>query len=185
MPKQYYLAYGSNLHPYRLQERTPSAKAVALVALTGQRLTFHKRSKDGSGKCNLVEDKASVAYGALYEIDHSEMPALHASEGPGYIQQQIKIVLDGRVRMAIVYIAESGSIGHDLLPYDWYRDLVVLGARFYNFPVDYQAALQGTASLSDRDDHRTQCNQRLISRMQQHPALVQALCWVPHPAALP
>ncbi|GAB2538722.1 gamma-glutamylcyclotransferase family protein [Rhodanobacter koreensis] len=185
MLKQYYLAYGSNLHPYRLEARTPSAKAVALIKLAGQRLTFHKQSKDGSGKCNLIEDKVSVAYGVLYEIDSSEMPALHASEGPGYIQQQVKVVLDGQVRMAIVYIAAPGSIGHDLLPYDWYRDLVVLGADFYSFPVDYLAELRGISSLIDPDNHRAQSNQGLISRMQQHPALIRAICWVPHPADVP
>jgi len=183
--KRYYLAYGSNLHPLRLQARTPSAKAVALVKLAGQRLTFHKQSKDGSGKCNLVEDKASVAYGVLYEIDPSEMPTLHAAEGPGYIQQQVKIVLGGQVCMAIVYIATSESIGCDLMPYDWYRDLVVLGAAFYGFPNNYLTELRGISSLTDPDSGRAQSNRVLISRMQQYPALIQAICWVPHPADAP
>jgi gamma-glutamylcyclotransferase len=175
--KQYYLAYGSNLHPLRLQERTPSANAVALIKMAGQRLTFHKRSKDCSGKCNLIKDEASVAYGVLYEIDPSEFHALHAAEGPGYILQQSKIVFDGLVYMAMVYIARSESIGYDLLPYDWYRDLVVLGAEFYGFPDYYLASLRGTPSLTDQDVDRAQSNRLRIALMQQHSPLDRAIPW--------
>ena len=45
------LAYGSNLHPFRLTHRVPSAKLLGVVSVPGKRLAFHKRSDDGSGKC--------------------------------------------------------------------------------------------------------------------------------------
>ena len=73
-----YLAYGSNLHPMRLLERVPSAQLIGSTEIAGFELAFHKKSKDGSGKCNLLqidEDNRSV-FGAVYRIDATEKPAL-------------------------------------------------------------------------------------------------------------
>jgi hypothetical protein len=47
-----YFAYGSNMETARLRERMPSAKPLGVAKLSGHELRFHKRSKDGSGKCN-------------------------------------------------------------------------------------------------------------------------------------
>jgi len=47
-----YFAYGSNMLSARLQERAPSATAIAIGKISGHRLCWHKRSRDGSGKCD-------------------------------------------------------------------------------------------------------------------------------------
>ena len=50
------LAYGSNLHPFRLaQRRIRSARPIGVVPMQGKRLAFHKKSGDGSGKCLFYE----------------------------------------------------------------------------------------------------------------------------------
>ena len=43
----YYLAYGSNLHPFRLSQRIAVKRLVATVSLNGFRLYFHKCGKNG------------------------------------------------------------------------------------------------------------------------------------------
>lgn len=83
MTKLHYLAYGSNLHPLRLQERVPSAVVVGVVKLAGQLLTFSKRGGDGSGKCACFDsgNAADVVYGVLYQMDASGRDVLDKVEG--------------------------------------------------------------------------------------------------------
>ena len=45
-------AYGSNMPSARLRGRCPSARAIGIAELRGHELRWHKRSKDGSGKCD-------------------------------------------------------------------------------------------------------------------------------------
>jgi gamma-glutamylcyclotransferase len=59
MAPLYYLAYGSNLHPLRLMQRVSSAKVEDVIELPGRQGNFHKRSPDGSGKCNLTDEGVS------------------------------------------------------------------------------------------------------------------------------
>ena len=68
----YYFAYGSNLHPVRLLERVPSAQLVGgMLSWSQHRLAFHKKSQDGSSKCNLVHtgEESDEVYGAIYQMD--------------------------------------------------------------------------------------------------------------------
>ena len=46
-------AYGSNMLTARLRERVSSAAAVGIGRLPGHVLKWHKRSRDGSGKCDI------------------------------------------------------------------------------------------------------------------------------------
>lgn len=175
MTNEHYLAYGSNLHPRRLLERTPSAKALALVHLPRQRLTFHKQSKDGSSKCNLLEDKLSEAYGVLYEMTSADMKELHRLEGPGYLQQQIKVPIDSVVYMAVTYVARAESIASDLAPYHWYKELVASGADYFGFPKSYINSIRATSSLPDPDTNRAREQQVLLDDMAKYPLPIQRL----------
>src|SRR5258708_8605365 len=93
------LAYGSNLHPFRLTQRVPSAKAIGMVPMQGKRLAFHKKSDDGSGKCLFYEAGAAenLIFGVAYEIDAAEKPLLDELEGlgKGYNEQQLSFSLNG------------------------------------------------------------------------------------------
>lgn len=63
-----YAAYGSNLHPVRLQERVKSASVRGTAVLEDWKLAFSKRSKDGSGKATLVELDGAQAHVAVYDV---------------------------------------------------------------------------------------------------------------------
>ena len=71
------LAYGSNLHRFRLTQRVRSATPIGVVPMPGKRIAFHKRSDDGSGKCLFYEPGGTedMMYGAAYEIDMAEKPS--------------------------------------------------------------------------------------------------------------
>ena len=80
-----YFAYGSNMSVRRLTTRVASAKPLGIGWLPDHELTFRKKSKDGSGKCDIVRsDDASRAYGVLFKIDSSQEEALDQHEGLNY-----------------------------------------------------------------------------------------------------
>lgn len=122
----HYLAYGSNLHPLplRLALRVPNSRLVGTVPLDGCRLTFHKRSADGSSKCNLdfTGNPTHVAYAAVYEIPPDEVHLLDAAEGlgAGYYKTQMTITEHGEPFLAFAYLASQSHLVANLEPYHWY-----------------------------------------------------------------
>jgi hypothetical protein len=125
----HYLAYGSNLHPIRLRERAPSARLVGITALPGYQLAFHKRGRDGSGKCDLVGATAHHrrAFGAIYSIDPREKPLLDIAEGNGrgYLACPITVVHEAAAYRCFTYRAQPSQVAQHLSPYHWYKEFVL------------------------------------------------------------
>ena len=140
------LAYGSNLHPFRLVQRVGSAKPIGVVPMPGKRIEFHKRSQDGSGKCHFYEPGGAhdIMYGVVYEFDSAEKGKLDALEGlgKGYNEQLVAFSLNGVTHQAYVYVAASTHIDASLVPYDWYKEMVLLGARYHGLPPEYIAQIE-------------------------------------------
>ncbi len=142
-----YVAYGSNLHPRRLRERIPSARLLTTSLLPGWSLRFHKRSNDGSGKCNIVAGGDGV-HVAIFEISATDKLTLDSIEGLGV--GYAGIVLDfPEMGGCHSYVAQPSHIDESLDPYDWYKELVLLGARVHGFP---EAYVDGIRSLPVRPD---------------------------------
>ena len=82
----YYFAYGSNLHPVRLMERVPSAEFVGVIKQPRYRLAFHKKSRDGSGKCNILESDSELdqVFGVIYQLNPLHKNDLDRFEGNGH-----------------------------------------------------------------------------------------------------
>jgi len=165
----HYVAYGSNLHPVRLTERVPSAILLGQVPLPGYRLAFHKQSKDGSGKGNLLLTKnpGDLAYGALFSIDPSHQSELDRIEGRGYGYQYapIRVKFHGTFYSCFTYAADPSYINDDLRPYDWYKRLVILGAEHLAFPAEYLKFLERVESIPDTKEDRRQQRGQLINRL--------------------
>jgi len=162
-----YLAYGSNLHPLRLQQRVPSAKWVGPVALPGYRLVFHKIGMDDSGKCDLLgtgclNDKA---WGVLFTMDQVDKPALDEAEGPGYSCEPFDVVFAGESLTAMTYLAKPERQDPAMVPFDWYRDLVLIGARYNFFQDSYLGMLSQVPTQPDPDPERARLNAGLIKKM--------------------
>lgn len=157
MPRLFYFAYGSNLHPARMRARVPSARAVCRADLRGFSLAFHKRGADGSGKCTLQRRPGSLPHvlGVVYALDPNERPRLDALEG-GYRGHwlQLRAGHDARPLWAFSYVAETAHVDARLRPFSWYRALVVGGARAHGLPRDYVRWLARTAAVADPDRRR-------------------------------
>lgn len=164
-----YFAYGSNLHPLRLRERVPSARLIAPVELTGYRLKFHKRGRDDSGKCNLFPSGAACdrVHGALYELAVAHKPVLDRYEGVGngYRHHSLRLSCLGGSGVCYTYLAQAGHIDEGLRPYQWYKELVVLGAEHLGLPLEYIAGLNQVPAVEDPDHRRRQQHEVLIGRL--------------------
>lgn len=157
-------AYGSNMPTARIRARCPSARFVGMAELPGFELRWHKKSKDGSGKCDIVQTDrpgASV-FGVLYEIASSEKTNLDKAEGLGSGYDETKIdVFYGANRLTVeAYIASNTD--PTLKPYTWYRDLAIAGAREHGLPADYIAGLEAVSAQQDPDMKRHDRNMALI-----------------------
>lgn len=153
-------AYGSNMPAARLRERCPSARAIGIAELPGYDLRWHKRSSDGSGKCDIVFSDAGVSvFGVLYEIAAAEKADLDRAEGLGYGYEEIdiKVHCGGEPLTAKAYRATDTDSA--LRPYTWYRALVIAGAKEHRLPAAYIAGLESVPA--DEDADRTRHEERM------------------------
>lgn len=156
-------AYGSNMLTGRIRERCPSVTVLGIAELHGHELRWHKRSQDGSGKCNFVQtnDATAVVYGVLYEIPVGEKLALDRAEGlgKGYEEMNAEVAFRGAPRTASIYCATD--VDPSLKPYTWYKALVVAGAEEHNLPNTYIERLVATVAMEDPDRERHADNWQL------------------------
>ena len=150
MPRFLYFAYGSNMSTERLRGRTPSARPVGIGRLPHHRRCWHKRGRDGSGKCDVVfagVDSDEAVWGVLFEIDEAEKAALHRAEGlgVGYLEKTVAVLTEAEVRRAMTYQAKPGQTDAALRPFAWYKAHVVRGAREHGLPADCVRELEAVA----------------------------------------
>lgn len=128
-------AYGSNMKTERMVERVPGAKVTGRVFAGNRKMVCNKKSKDGSGKANLVESPGSVTWGVLYEIEDDALDKLDRVEG-GYERVLLGVTADDDTRViAQAYV--SDQVTGDPRPFAWYKELILDGAREHNLPVAY------------------------------------------------
>ena len=141
----------------RIQHRVESATAVSAARLHGHVLRFHKKSIDGSAKCDIerTSNKDDIVHGVVFEILASEKPVLDRFEGLGigYDEKQVSIILpDGGSVSATTYYAIH--IDASLSPYHWYKEHVIRGAREHALPDEYIAAIEAVPSVPDPDQDK-------------------------------
>jgi len=152
-------AYGSNLCIERLRARTPSARVSLVGTLAGHSLRWHKRSHDGSGKCDAfaTDSGADVVWGVVYELTREDKVLLDGFEGLGedYFEKVVNVrSRDGVVLDAIAYSANPALVADGLNPWHWYKGFVTTGASQHGFPLEYRRALEAVASRDDPDSGR-------------------------------
>ena len=104
------------------------------------KVAFHKRSDDGSGKATLVPSEDAIAYGAIFSLGDTDLPALRKAEGypKHYDEKEVRLsTLDGE-RDAVTYIATSPYIDETQMPYRWYVDLIRFGGRQLGLPAAHR-----------------------------------------------
>ncbi len=163
-----YFAYGSNLHPERLGERLPDILVLGPARLAGHRLRFHKRGRDGSGKCDCEPTGApqDSVLGVLYRIPAVHKATLDEIEGTGYRSLRVRVVIGGTMAVAFAYRALPDHVHASLRPYTWYRDLVLRGAEHHGLPRDYLRMIAATPARPDPDPARDALHAALLDRIQ-------------------
>ena len=151
-----YFAYGSNILRERLRasNRCPSAEFVGLAIARGWSLSFHKKSKDGSGKAMLTRCDDAQSYGVLYKIKgDNERAQLDEAEGTGYIRHDnfaVECAESKEERICSVYmikenpikILDNSTVDKVMIPFCWYKALVICGARQNKIPDEYISAIR-------------------------------------------
>ena len=158
-----YLAYGSNLHPLRLRERVASARLIGTATVSGYGLAFTKRGQDGSGKCTILAG-GDVVHGAVYEISREDKATLDSIEGVGRGYERFELSVPDFGDCA-TYIADAAWIDDALLPFCWYRDLVLAGASVHGFGEPYLERIRLLRTEADADAPRRERNERLVERL--------------------
>jgi gamma-glutamylcyclotransferase len=153
-------AYGSNMLTARLRERVSSARPVGTACLPGFSLRWHKISVDGSGKCDVVEDATPGAcvWGVVFAIESAQKDLLDKAEGlgNGYGDREVSVMLGDATLTTQAYVATRTNAA--FLPYDWYKALVVDGAREHALPADYVAVLEAQLCMVDANEERRRKN---------------------------
>jgi len=153
----------------RLLERVPSTNLLGVAELDKHRLAFHKKSQDGSSKCNLVRTgkESDGVYGAIYQMDSAHKQALDCFEGNGngYHDSQLTVELHGKEHSCFTYFAQETHVADGLKPYHWYKNLVVLGARHLQFPDVYVRSIEMIESVEDPDETRWKQHNLLIEKI--------------------
>lgn len=159
-----YAAYGSNLHPKRVSERVESLTLLGTSYISDKGFRFNKRSKDLSAKGNIVEANEGV-YVAIYELDSSSKSTLDRIEGLGFGYNEA--VLDiPEYGECLTYVAQPSAIDDSLLPYYWYKRLVLLGCQYHQFPHEYVEFISNFDETGDGNDERHAENMRLVERIE-------------------
>jgi gamma-glutamylcyclotransferase len=158
-----YFAYGSNMLEARFKHRSraPSASCIGVGMLRGYQLRFQKKGKDGSAKCNALEtgNLDDVVYGVVFLVAEREMLLLDKEEDierGGYSRKEVNIEMlnDFRKLMVACYFANQNFIDNNILPFEWYKALVVAGAKEHNLPEEYIQVLSQYPGVYDSDKER-------------------------------
>ncbi|VVE15853.1 gamma-glutamylcyclotransferase family protein [Pandoraea soli] len=162
-----YFSYGSNMLSSRLRARCPSAEPVGVAELPDHELRWHKRSKDNSGKCDVVACPGKLIIGVLYRIKDSDKTALDRAEGLGHGYEEIEahVLHDGINVIAKAY--QATATDESLTPYGWYKALVIAGAQEHGLPKDYVEQLKLVVSTDDPNRTRHDREFRLIEGVSQ------------------
>ena len=160
-----YAAYGSNLHPLRLQKRVPSTRLLGVSFVSGYELRFNKKSDiDGSGKCS-INHGDGIVHLAVFEIKAEEKVILDRCDGLGKGYEEISIDLH-HFGSCLTYIANPAVVDETLRPTDWYKEMVLLGCRSHNFPKKYIRSIEISRSIEDRNVHRSRANWQIVGELR-------------------
>jgi hypothetical protein len=126
----------------RLRARVPSCVPVSIARLGGYQLRFHKRSKDGSAKCDSFHTGAVAdeVWGVIFNILQTQKAKLDSAEGlgAGYNDQEVEVVTTAGEKVKVrTYLADASAITEGLPPYTWYKAYVLKGALEYGLPREY------------------------------------------------
>lgn len=135
MTVTHYFAYGSNMNPERVRQRSMEFNHHQAGSLHNYRLTFNKRSvkHPGSASANVMMHSGAVTEGVVYQLQHpDQITRMDLFEGypHRYDRLPVRIVCQQGVVEAWVYIANETHVTEGLKPNRWYLDHLLAGKQF-------------------------------------------------------
>lgn len=157
-------SYGSNMLCARITQRVPSARAIGTAVLPGHVLRWHKAGQDGSAKCDVVATGSTddQVIGVVYTLSADEKHLLDAAEGLGNGYDEKEVILDSASGAITAWTYHATAIDATMLPFDWYKALVVCGAKEHGLPDAYVRRLQAVPAMADGDAERAQRHWALL-----------------------
>jgi|GEM_PF-83449 len=162
----YYFAYGSNMFTYRLEKRVGRVEVIDIFKLPRYTLRFNKVSIDGSLKANIEKNDKDNVFGVLFKINPSRKVELDKAEGlgKGYIIIEIEIErLDTNEKIkAFTYVADKIDNSNANKPYDWYVELILLGAQEHKLPKEYIYKIKAISTKKDLNLFRNESTKQIV-----------------------
>jgi hypothetical protein len=131
-----YFAYGSNMDRDAMAARCPASKAIGIG-----RLMRHRFIVFSEGYASVARHPTGAAWGLLWDLAFSDMPALdrYESLSTGLYTKVIQPIVTAQgPRRAIVYVGRDGEAG---VPKPGYMEGVVEAAEALGLPSSYIAEL--------------------------------------------
>lgn len=92
---------------------------------------------------------------AVFHIHVADKVELDRIEGLGEGYDEVSLHLES-FGSCFAYTARETHIDNSLLPYTWYKELVLLGAHALEFPAPYASRIQSMMASQDPDPARHQ-----------------------------
>src|SRR5258706_9863699 len=140
-----------------MKSRCASARFVCVARLAGYRLAFTRWSQRRQcGTADVVEDRAGVVWGVVYELEECDFGPLDDFEGyvPGgvnnaYERVELRVLRDGDEAQPVaawIYVV-SAKLEQPQVPNPEYKRLMTEGARHWRLPPSYIALLDAIGTL--------------------------------------
>ncbi len=78
----------------------------------------------------------------------------------------IEIINNEEKIFSTIYVADVDHIDSDLLPFDWYKELVLIGARAHNFPGEYIDKIDAVIARQDLDSRRSADRWKTVEKVR-------------------
>jgi hypothetical protein len=128
-----YFAYGSNMSTKRLQKRIPDAKFIGVASLKDFQFACNKKSNSVSGKGNIFPNKNACIWGVVFQLPHDAILNLDGVE-IGYERITVQVLCNNKSLDCETYISQEIT---SELPFDWYLDYIIKGAKEHRLPEEY------------------------------------------------
>ncbi|XP_049762234.1 gamma-glutamylcyclotransferase-like isoform X1 [Schistocerca cancellata] len=163
-----YFAYGSNLLAKRIHINNPTAVRISKAKLADYRLDFGYWSRRWKGAAaTVVPDQGKHVWGAVWQMDKSDMDNLDRQEGVSsdiYFPFEVEVEKpDGKKLLCRCYqlcntpteLKPGQPIPEDRLPSELYLSVIIQGARETGLPNEYIEQLEKISHNSYKGDNST------------------------------
>jgi gamma-glutamylcyclotransferase (GGCT)/AIG2-like uncharacterized protein YtfP len=142
-----YFAYGSNMSPTVMTAACRGHRFLCVARLPDHQLMFNRRSiRTGTGVADVVPAKGISVWGALYELDDEDLPAIYRKEGYdwAYTREPLAVQLcdDGSEHLALTYTVRRKE-PTEVPPSPEYLDGLIDAATELGLPEHYLQFLDG------------------------------------------